>query len=100
MASHYKKRVKKMHLSTCSELNVKWNFGDKSMCPLCNVKEDQQEHLLECILIKVRCPKLMENRNQCKYSDIYSSDIKKENNVSELLLEATRSREIYLSKKR
>ena len=79
-------------------LNVKWNFGDKSMCPLCNVKEDQQEHLLECILIKVRCPKLMENRNQCKYSDIYSSDIKKENNVSELLLEATRSREIYLSK--
>ena len=49
-------------------------------------------------LIKVKCPKLIENKNQCQYSDIYSPNIKKQNNVAELLLEATRAREILLNK--
>ena len=78
-------------------LNVKWNFGNKALFPLCKLDEDKQEHLLECILIKVRSPNLMENKYQSKYEDIYSSNIKKLDNVSELLLQATRTREIYLS---
>ena len=78
-------------------LNVKWNFGDKTVCPFCKLYDDKQEHLLTCIMIKIRSPKIMENKNNSKYSDIYSSNIAKLNNIAELLLEATRTREIYRS---
>ena len=78
-------------------LNVKWNFGNKVLCPLCKLDDDTQEHLLVCILIKVRSPILMENKYQSKYSDIYSPNISKLHYDAELLLQATRTREIYLS---
>ena len=78
-------------------LNVNWNFGNKSLCLLCKLKDDQQEHLLSCIKIKLESSIILENKNNCKYSDIYSSDQEKLNNIAELLLQATRIREIYLN---
>ena len=29
-------------------INVGWNFGSKTKCPLCKESDDKQEHLLEC----------------------------------------------------
>ena len=73
-------------------LNVKWNFGEKILCPLCKIGDDKQEHLLNCILIKLRSPSLFENKNRCEYSDIFSSNLTKLNNVAELLHQAIRVR--------
>ena len=80
-------------------LNVKWNFGEKILCPICKIGEDKQEHLLDCILIKLRSPTLVENKNKCQYSDIYSSNLTKLNNVAECLLQAIRIRELYMNGK-
>ena len=79
-------------------INVKWNFGEKVLCPLCKIGEDKQEHLLDCVLLKLRNPTLFEGKNRCEYSDIYSSDLTKLNNVAELLFQAIRTRELYLTK--
>ena len=81
-------------------LNVKSNFGDKTLCPVCKIDGtiDDQEHLMVCVMIKLKCDKIFENRNNCTYSDIFSSDTEKQNNVAQLLLEAMRTREIVLNK--
>ena len=79
-------------------LNVKGNFRDKSPCPLCYLEEDRQEHLMACLMIKLKCPIILENKNNCTYMDIFTNDIKKQSNVAELLLEAIRTREKILNK--
>ena len=83
-----------------ASINVKWNYGDKTLCPVCKVEGsgDNQEHLLVCLIIKLKCQKIFEEKNNCKYSDIFCSDIEKQNNVADLLLEAMRAREILLNK--
>ena len=78
-------------------LNVKCNFGNQFFCPLCKLKLDNQEHLLECIMIKVKCPDILENKKKCEYNDIYSTKLEKLANISDLLLQAIRMREILLS---
>ena len=80
-------------------LKVKWNFGDKSPCPVCCLEGDNQEHLLGCIMIKLKCNSIFENKNNCTYADIFSTDIGKQNNVAELLFEAMRTRELLLNNK-
>ena len=79
-------------------LNVKKNFGSSSPCPFCQLHEDDQSHLLECVYIKLSSPVLQENKNKCKYSDIFSNDVNKMNDVAELLLQALRAREKLLTK--
>ena len=79
-------------------LNVKWNFGDKTLCPVCELESDQQEHLLQCFFIKLKCTSILENKNNCRYEDIFSKDLKKQNNVADLLIEAIRTREVILNK--
>ena len=79
-------------------LNVKSNFGDKSQCPLCNMKEDNQSHLLDCTIIKLECPDLFENKENCLYEDIFGTNIDKMNNVANLLIQAMRTREKFLKR--
>ena len=74
-------------------LNVKNNFGDKGACPLCKLNLDDQSHLLECIMIKLECPEILENKKECVYNDIYSNDIDKLNNIANLMYLAMRTRE-------
>ena len=80
-------------------LKVKWNFGEKVLCPLCNLHEDKQEYLLECVMIKIRSPDIVANKNKCKYADIFSSNVEKLNNVAELLIQAIRIREVHSNRK-
>ena len=77
-------------------LNVKSNFGDKSACPLCTLKEDNQSHLLECLVIKLNSPQVIENIDNCVYDDIYSTNISKLKNVANIIYEAVRTREKLL----
>ena len=79
-------------------INVNKNFGNSSPCSLCNLNEDDQSHLLECIFIKLESSIVQENKNKCEYQDIFGNDIVKMNNVAELLQQALRAREKLLAK--
>ena len=71
------KKKKILFKSRTRMLKVNHNFGNKSPCPLCELNDDEQSHLLECVIIKVKCPEIFENRKNCKYEDIFSNDLKK-----------------------
>ena len=68
------------------------------------VSRDASEHVIDyyeielCVYIKLASPVLQENKNKCKYSDIFSNDVNKMNDVAELLLQALRAREKLLTK--
>ena len=79
-------------------LNVGENFGKKGPCPLCNLKEDTQSHLLDCIIVKMECPEIVENKENCSYADIFCNSIEKMNNIAKLLHQAMRTREKLLMK--
>ena len=78
-------------------LNVQYNFGQKKKCPLCKIKEDNQEHLIECLIIKIACPEIGYNTN-VKYTDIFSDALEKQINISKLLNIAVRTRKVMLTK--
>ena len=65
-------------------LDVSRNYGQHSKCPLCKIGDDDQKHLLECLIIKLQCPDILNNID-CKYEDIYSDNIEKQSNISKLL---------------
>ena len=64
-------------------LNVWYNFGQKIKYPLCKIGEDNQEHLLECFIIKLTCPEILRNI-ESKVTDISRDNIDKLSNVSKL----------------
>ena len=73
-------------------LNVSYNYELKIKCRLCHLGEDDQEHLLECLIIKIECPEILHNTN-VKHSDIYSSKIDKQIEITKLLEMAIRKRD-------
>ena len=60
-------------------INVPNNFGKKSQCPLCMtvspLNDNDQSHLIDCIIIKLACPEILENKSNCSYEDIFSNDL-------------------------
>ena len=77
-------------------LNVSHNYGQKIQCPLCKIEEDDQEHLLNCIIIKLASPEILNNID-IKYTDVFSDNLDKLNEVSKLLEVALRRRTEILS---
>ena len=78
-------------------LNVAYNFGNKTKCPLCKIGEDDQKHLIECIVIKLNCHEIYYNTDS-QYEDIFTENITKLNKISQLLQVATRKRDEILEK--
>ena len=76
-------------------LNVQSNYGKHTPCPLCKMEEDSQQHLLECLIIKINNPDILNNVNSI-YEDIYSNNIDKQNNITKLIEMAINSRKIIL----
>ena len=77
-------------------LNVFHNFGQKIKCPLCKIGEDDQKHLLECIILKFTCPQIL-NNTDIKFTDIFSDNLDKQCEVGNLLEIALRKRTEILS---
>ena len=65
-------------------LNVQNNFGQHTKCPLCKTEEDDQKHLIECLVIKIHCPDILNNVDS-DFKDIYSDEIEKQNDISKLI---------------
>ena len=77
-------------------LKVFHNFGQKIKCPLCKTEEDDQKHFIECLILKISCPEIL-NNTEIKYTDLYSNDIEKQNSLSKLLEIAIRKRSEILN---
>ena len=74
-------------------LNVGYNFGKKVKCFMCKIKDDTDSHLLECVIIKMSNPNLIEN-SDVKFDYVYSSNMKDVQKISKILIQAMRTREI------
>ena len=72
-------------------LNVTDNYGQKIHCPLCKIGQDDQKHLIECIVLKIACPEILNNIDT-KYEDLYSNNLEKQNEIGKLLEIAMRKR--------
>ena len=64
-------------------LNVNYNYGKQTKCPLCLTEEDTQSHLIECSIIKDHFPEL--NSNDVKIQDALDADLAKADKVSKTI---------------
>ena len=78
-------------------INVQHNFGQNNKCPLYKLEDDKQEHLLECVIIKIASPEIL-NKTDAEFNDIYSDNIEKQIKISKLLYIAIRKRKAILTK--
>ena len=81
-------------------VNVGHNYGNKTSCKICNLEEDDsQEHIFDCIVLKIKCPELF-NMTDEKYDDIFSQNVQKLIKVAKVCESAIKLREILLFKYR
>ena len=74
-------------------IKVSYNYGNKTVCPLCSSNEDDtQEHLFNCLAIKLISSEVFHIIDE-KYEDIFSSNIEKLIKVSKICESAARTRE-------
>ena len=71
-------------------LPVAYNFGQKIPCFACEISEDTDRHLLQCVVLKMSCTDLIEN-TEYVYDDIFGMDMLKVAKVATLLKSALRS---------
>jgi len=76
-------------------VEVGHNFGKKNECPLCMNEDDKQNHLMECVIIKVSSKKVF-NNEKAKYEDIFGHNVKKIKQIVEIMEDALRCRELLL----
>ena len=59
--------------------------------------ENDQEHWMNCLVLKLSCPSLMLNMKNTEYHDIFDVNIEKQRNVIEIMSIAHRKREELLA---
>ena len=77
-------------------LPVGANYGKDIKCFACQISRDTSEHLLECVVVKMKCPEIMENTDSV-FEDIFSSNMEKVLKIAKLLRSSIRIREILKS---
>ena len=45
-------------------IKISENFGQQIPCKLCGLDFDKQSHLTQCIILKLKCPELLELRTE------------------------------------
>ena len=71
---------------------VGYNYGRKVSCPICKTDAgDTQEHLFNCIILKISCPELYRIQD-IKYEDIYSQSLQKLVKVAKICESVARKR--------
>ena len=80
-------------------LNVKENFKNAHLdlvCPLCQTKNDTQQHLLECqIILKDSCSVV---DPEMQYSDLFGKDVRKQALLTRIFRAHMKTRSTILSK--
>ena len=73
-------------------VKVNHNFGKKTLCKICNLGPDDQQHLRQCVFMKLKCPEILTSTEE--YSDIFGENIQKMDNISKLFEKILRAREV------
>ena len=73
-------------------LNVLHNYGNKAVCPLCTKEDDTQEHILNCLAIKLNSSQVF-HMNDENYEDIFSLSLNKLIKIARICESAARTRE-------
>ena len=91
-------RKKKLIFRTRTRmLKVGDNFGKKEeLCPLCLIAKNDQKHIIDCLVVKLQCKQISENKD-ILYSHIFSNDSHKINSIISLIDIALRKREQILN---
>ena len=79
-----------------SMTKVGYNYGNKRKCPLCNVENDDIQHLTACVVVRIFNPVIRENCDNFSLDDIYKDDILKQRNTAAIVRQAMRTREKIL----
>ena len=65
-------------------VNVGYDYGNKKLCTIFDMDEnDNQEHTFSCIVMKFRCPELVNMMDQ-KYDDIFGNNTPKLIKISKI----------------
>ena len=76
---------------------VSSNFGDKiRRCQICSLDYDNQQHLIECFILKSYNKTLLFNEISFKYNDIFTDNILKLKEAAQTFLLALKTRENIL----
>ena len=73
-------------------LQVNFNFGNRISCPMCKEKDDDQNHLLECRILKDNCVEIKENQN-FEINDVFKGEMEKINEITRIINRALKKRE-------
>ena len=79
----------------CRMTEMSNNYGQKIKCRICDRGSDDQPHLSQCVILKLRCPELLST--QVEYSDLFKSEVRKINNLTTLYEKLLRERELILN---
>ena len=83
----YNDEVNLLYALRSRYLNVKANFRSKYpnniLCPLCQNETDDQQHILDCSVLKRKFETRETVTNQCEYEDIFA-DHKKQKEITHL----------------
>ena len=90
------RRKKYLFLFRTRMTNVGHNYGRKSLCPLCKLGDDTQQHMFNCIIMKLSSRELFTNM-ETKYEDIYSLNLSKLIKVSIICESLARKRREIMS---
>ena len=77
-------------------INVGHNYGNKAKCPICKLEDDTQEHMLRCVILKIKSPELFKIQEE-KYEDLFSLNDDKIIKLARILESVLRKREELLS---
>ena len=72
-------------------INVGHNFGNRVCCPLCKTEDDTQEHMMKCLVIKLKSQEVFHMTE--KFEDVFGSDFKILIRLSKIFESAHRIRE-------
>ena len=69
-------------------------LAKKNRSKVCSFGNDDQENLMQCLLLQLRNPDLLQDLN---YNDIFDSDTKKQGKIGQILEKSFRIREEILN---
>ena len=77
------------------KMNFKQKYINKNLrCSLCNIQNEDQQHLLSCNVIQKHLKSKNITTNKVKYEDIFSEDVKKQKEITTIFIEIFQTKKI------
>ena len=74
------------------------SYGRNELCKLCHLSRDEISHVLDCVIIKLACPMVLNQNETVKVEDAYQSgDMEKVKKLAIVFTKAWRVRQSLLT---